>query len=344
MSEKIFYGVPASGGIEIGPAYLYHSQGLTVTRRTLKPEEIDSELKRYQEALIKTRSQIVELEGQAKQKLGAEHASIFNAHQVLLDDPLLTEEIVKTISLEHLNAEFVLHESLGKFEKIMASLNDEYFRERGGDIRDVGNRILRNLMGSGDKEKLKKLNREVILIANDLTPSDTVTLSTETIKAFCTDVGGRTSHVAIVARSLSLPAVVGMKNATANIQDGDLLIVDGNKGLVLVNPPPHLVEQYQRLKENYSAFQKSLEVFRTLPAITPDAHSVTLAANIEIPQELDEMNRHGAEGIGLYRTEFLYLNQEQSPSENEQFQAYKELAMKTGVNPAIIRTLDLGGE
>ncbi|HTA75611.1 MAG TPA: phosphoenolpyruvate--protein phosphotransferase [bacterium] len=344
MSDKIFYGVAASGGIEIGPAYLYHAQGLTASRRLLKPEEVKFELERYQEALAKTRAQIVELEGRAKEKLGEEHASIFGAHQILLDDPLFTEEVPQVISKEHMNAEFVLHEALEKFKTIMASLNDEYFRERGGDIRDVGNRVLRNLMGKGEKEQLKNLGREVILVANDLTPSDTVTLSTETIKAFCTDVGGKTSHVAIVARSLGLPAVVGMQNATVNIHDGDLLIVDGNKGLVLVNPQPHIIEQYRHLKDNYTAFQKSLEAFKTLPAVTPDGHRVTLAANIEIPQELDEMNRHGAEGIGLYRTEFLYMNREESPTEEEQFQAYKELAMKTGVNPAIIRTLDLGGD
>jgi phosphotransferase system enzyme I (PtsI) len=344
LSEKIFYGVAAAGGIEIGPAYLYHAQGLTASRRLIKPEEVNTELARYQEALAKTRAQIVELEGRAKEKLGEEHASIFGAHQILLDDPLFTEEVPQTISKELMNAEFLLHESLEKFKTIMASLNDEYFRDRGGDIRDVGNRVLRNLMGKGEKEQLKNLGREVILVANDLTPSDTVTLSTETIKAFCTDVGGKTSHVAIVARSLSLPAVVGMQNATVNIQDGDLLIVDGNKGLVLVNPQPHIIEQYRRLKDNYTAFQKSLEAFKTLPAVTPDGQRVTLAANIEIPQELDEMNRHGAEGIGLYRTEFLYMNREESPTEEEQFQAYKELAMKTGVNPAIIRTLDLGGD
>ncbi len=344
MSEKMFHGVPASGGIEIGPAYLYRSQGMTSLRRELRPEEVPAELKRYEEALVKTRRQIVELQGRAKQKIGDDHASIFGAHQVLLDDPLFTEEVAQTISAQLLNAEYVLHEALGKFKTIMASLDDEYFRERGGDIQDVGNRVLRNLMGKGEKEDLKKLGREVILIANDLSPSDTVTLSTDVIKAFCTDVGGKTSHVAIVARSLGLPAVVGLQNATAEIRDGDLLIVDGNKGLVLVNPSAQLVDQYRRLKENYAAFQKSLEAFKTLPAVTPDGHRVTLAANIEIPQELDEMERHGAEGIGLYRTEFLYMNRVESPSEEEQFNSYKELATKTGINPAIIRTLDLGGD
>jgi len=344
LSEKVFHGVPASGGIAIGPAYLYHSQGLTVSRRVLKPEEIESELKRFQEALSKTRAQIKKLEEKAKEKLGEEHASIFSAHQVLLDDPLFTEDVARIVSSDRINAEFVLHEALEKFKTVMASLNDEYFRERGGDIRDVGNRVLRNLMGKGDKDELKKLDKEIILVANDLIPSDMVNLPTETIKAFCTDVGGKTSHVAIVSRSMGLPAVVGMQNATVDIHDGDLLIVDGNKGLVLVNPRPHVIEQYRHLKEEYVAFQKSLEAFKNLPAVTPDGRRVTLAANIETPLELDEMTRHGAEGIGLYRTEFLFMNREENPSEEEQFLAYKELAVKTADHPAIIRTLDLGGD
>ena len=344
MPEKIFYGVPASGGIEIGPAYLYYAQGLTIPRRLLKPEEIDPELKRFQAALTKTRDQIKELEERAKQKLGEEHASIFSAHQVLLDDPLFTEDVARAVSADHVNSEFVLHEALENFKTVMASLNDEYFRERSGDIRDVGNRVLRNLLGKGDKEQLKKLGKEIILVANDLTPSDMVNLPTETIKAFCTDVGGKTSHVAIVSRSLGLPAVVGMRDATAEIQDGDVLIVDGTKGLVLVNPGPLIIEQYRHLKDEYIAFQKSLESFKNLSAVTPDGRHVVLAANIESPLELNEMSRYGAEGIGLYRTEFLYMNREDAPLEEEQFQAYKELAMKTGPNPAIIRTLDLGGD
>jgi phosphotransferase system enzyme I (PtsI) len=343
LTEKVFHGVPAAGGIEIGPAYLYNPQGLSASRRALKPGEVEAESARFKQAIVKTRAQIADLEAKAKQKLGEEHASIFHAHQILLDDPLFMEEILQAIAERHLNAEFILHEALEKFKSAMASLNDEYFRERGGDIQDVGTRVMRNLMGD-EKDQLKKLKHEVILIAKDLTPSDTVTMSTETIKAFCTDAGGRTSHVAIVARSLAMPAVVGMQNITDQVQDGDILIVDGNKGLVLVNPAPNVLEQYKRLKANYDAFQKSLEELQGLPAVSPDGLRVTLAANVEIPQELDELVRHGAEGIGLYRTEFLYMNRDTAPTEEEQFQSYKELAIKTGMNPAIVRTLDLGGD
>ncbi|HTC19779.1 MAG TPA: phosphoenolpyruvate--protein phosphotransferase [bacterium] len=343
MAEKIYNGIPASGGIAIGPAFLYHPQGLSAPRRNLRAEEIKAELERYQESLKKTRVQISELEGKMKAKLGEEHAAIFQAHQVVLDDPLFMEEIPQSIQTRRLNAEFLLFEALEKFKTVMASLDDSYFRERGGDIQDVGNRLVKNLTGA-ERDQLKKLDREVIVIANDLAPSDTVSMQTDTVKGFCTDVGGRTSHVAIVARSLGLPAVLGMQTLTSEVQEGDMVIVDGNKGLVVVNPLPATLKQYQRLKDSYEAFQKSLEELRGLPATTPDGHQVTLAANIEIPQELDEIFKHGAEGIGLFRTEFLFLNREEIPTEEEQYLAYKELATKTGVSPAIIRTLDLGGD
>ena len=343
MPEKVLNGVPASGGIAIGPAYLYHPEGFSAPKRSLKVGEVPLELSRYQEALAKTRAQISEIETKMKDKLGKEHAAIFQAHQVVLDDPLFGEEIPQAIQSRNLNPEYLLSEALEKFRAAMASLNDDYFKERGGDIQDVGDRLLRNLTG-GEKDLLKKLNREVILISSDLSPSDTVTMSTDTIKAFCTDAGGKTSHVAIVARSFALPAVVGMQSITSQVEEGDLIIVDGNKGVVVINPEASTLKQYERLKENYEAFHKSLEELKALPAKTPDGHQVTLAANIEIPQELDELARHGAEGIGLFRTEFLFMNREESPTEEEQYASYKELATKTGVNPAIIRTLDLGGD
>jgi phosphoenolpyruvate-protein phosphotransferase (PTS system enzyme I) len=343
LSEKVLNGIPATGGIAIGPAHLYHPEGFTTGRRNLKTEEVEQEIKHYRDALEKTRAQIFELEDKMKAKLGEEHAAIFHAHQVVLDDPLFNVEIPQAVQTRHLNAEFLLHESIQKFQAVLNSIEDSYFRERGVDIQDVVARLVKNLTGR-EKDELKDLQREVILVAEDLSPSDTVNMPTEFIKGFCTDVGGRTSHVAIVARSLGLPAVVGMKNVTEQVQEGDLLVVDSNKGVVVINPMTQTLKQYQRLKENFEAFQQSLEVLRNLPATTPDGHRITLAANIEVPQELDETSRHGAEGIGLFRTEFLFLERSSIPSEEEQYEAYRQLAVKTGVNPAIVRTLDLGGD
>jgi len=218
-----------------------------------------------------------------------------------------------------------LSEGLGKFKTILEGLEDPYFRERGGDVEDVGNRVLKNLVGL-EKDPLKELDREVILVSVDLSPSDTVSLSPEHVKGFATDIGGRTSHVAIVARSLGLPAAVGMGTLTTEVLDGDILIVDGNEGRVIVNPDTKTLKEYRKEKENYAAFYRSLEAIRNLPARTPDGREVVLAGNIEMPHEVDDVLAHGAQGIGLFRTEFLFLNRDTLPTEDEQFEVYREVA------------------
>jgi phosphotransferase system enzyme I (PtsI) len=262
---------------------------------------------------------------------------------LVLEDPLFAQEIPEAIVSRRLNAEFLLNEGLGKFRAILAGLEDPYFRERGGDVEDVGHRVLKNLTGS-EKDPLKELDREVVLVAPDLSPSDTVGLDPKTVKGFATDIGGRTSHVAIVARSLGLPAVVGMGDLTSVVQDGDVVIVDGNEGRIILNPDPRTLKQYRKEKENYEAFYRSLEALRHLPARTPDGREVVLAGNIEIPQEVDDLLAHGAHGVGLFRTEFLFLDRESLPDEEEQFGIYREVAHKMGKYPAIVRTLDLGGD
>lgn len=343
MPEKILQGVAASGGIAIAPVYLYHPSGLTVPPRALRAEETEAEVQRYLNAIAKTRIQIGEVEEKARGKLGDEHAAIFQAHQVVLDDPVFQQDIPGAIRGRRVNAEVLVHEELEKFKVLIAGIDDPYFRERGNDVQDVGRRVLRNLTG-GEKPQLRKIDHEVILLAEELTPSDTVNLPTDIIKGFATEIGGRTSHVAIVARSLGLPAIVGMFNIVSQVQEGDTIILDGNKGLIILRPTPETLRQYHRLQESHRAFQKSLEELRHLPAITPDGHRVTLAANIEMPQELNEIFEHGAEGVGLFRTEFLFLNRDSVPTEEEQYLAYRELAEKIGVHPAIVRTLDLGGD
>ena len=343
MIEKVLQGVPASGGIAIGPAYLYHRAGTNTSRRNLKNEEAASEILRYREAIAKTRDQIADIERKVKDELGEEHAAIFQAHQLVLEDPLFAQEIPEAIESRRLNAEFLLTEGLNKFKAILAGLEDPYFRERGGDVEDVGHRVLKNLTGGG-KDPLKELDREVILISEDLSPSDTVSLSPNFVKGFATDIGGRTSHVAIVARSLGLPAAVGLGDLTSQVQDGDMVIVDGNEGRVIVNPDAKTLKAFRKEKENYEAFYRSLEALRSLPARTPDGREVILAGNIEIPHEVDDVLAHGAQGIGLFRTEFLFLNRDNLPDEEEQFEFYREVARKIGKNHCIVRTLDLGGD
>jgi len=343
VPEKILQGIPASGGIAIGPAFLYRPTGVASTRRTLRADEVEEETNRYLDALALTRQQIKEIEDKVQKELGDEHAAIFQAHQLVLDDPLFIEEIPKAIETRRLNAEFLLSEGLGRFKAILAQLEDPYFRERGGDVEDVGNRVMKNLTGAA-KDPLKEIDREVVLVAADLSPSDTVSLSPATVKGFATDIGGRTSHVAIVARSLGLPAAVGMGTLTQEVLDGDILIVDGNEGRIIVNPDPKTLKQYRKEKENYEAFYRSLEALRNLPARTPDGREVVLAGNIEMPHEVDDVLTHGAQGIGLFRTEFLFLNRDTLPTEDEQYEVYREVAKKMGKHPTIVRTLDVGGD
>ncbi len=341
--EQVLPGIAASGGIAIGPAFIYHRPGFTIIRRTLQTQEVPLEVQRYLRALERTREQIRALADKVHEELGDEHAAIFQAHIVLLDDPVFINEIPRAIDTRRLNVEFLLNEAIDKFKTVFANLDDAYFRERGGDFQDVGERVLKNLTGD-ERDVLRQLDRPVILIAEDLSPSDTVSLSTETIKGFATDTGGKTSHVAIVARSLGLPAVVGLTGLINQVQMGDLVVVDGTKGTLVLNPSPKTLKEYQKTQEKYVEFQKSLEALRPLPARTPDNHEVTLAANIEIPQELDDVVSHGAQGVGLFRTEFLYLDRKDLPDEEEQYQHYRRLAEKMGNQSAIIRTLDVGGD
>jgi phosphotransferase system enzyme I (PtsI) len=341
--EKKLHGIPASPGIAIGPAYIYHRLGFTITRRVLTSEEIPLEIQRYQNAIEKTKSQIFELEKKVKEQMDAEHASIFKAHQVVLEDPVFTEGIPKSIQKRCLNAEFLIHEELSQFKKVLSTIGNDFFKERISDIEDVGEKIIENL-GSWERDQLQKLNREVVLLAIDLSPTDTVNLPTDVVQGFATDIGGRTSHVTIVARSLGLPAVVGVTGLTETVQTGDMIILDGNKGIVIINPSPQSLKNYQIVQEHFRNFQQSLEDVKALETKTLDGHYIRLAANIELPTETDDVFLHGAEEVGLFRTEFLFLNREEIPSEEEQFESYKELALKIGQGQAIVRTLDLGGD
>jgi len=341
--EQILPGVAASSGIAIGPAFIYHRPGFTIVRRNIQTNEVAVEIQRYLRAIDRTREQIQELARKVHVELGDEHAAIFQAHIVLLDDPIFTAEIPQAIDQRRLNVEFLLNEAIEKFKSVFANLDDAYFRERGGDFQDVGERILKNLTGD-ERDVLRQLDRPVVLIAEDLSPSDTVSLSPETIRGFATDTGGKTSHVAIVARSLGLPAVVGLTGLINQVQMGDLVVVDGTKGILILNPSPKTLKECQKAQEKYGVFIKSLEALRPLPARTPDNHEVTLAANIEIPQELDDVVSHGAQGVGLFRTEFLFLDRKILPDEDEQYLAYRRLAEKMGTQSAIIRTLDVGGD
>lgn len=343
MAEKIFKGIGASAGVAVGPAFLFNRMGFSVLRRVLRAEEVDEELERYWRALEATRLQLDGLVLKAKNELGEEHASIFKAHQMVLDDPIFVEEIPQAVRDRRLNVEFLLKEALGRFKSVFENMEDSYFRDRQADVDDVGNRVLKNLLGQG-RDHLKELDRPVVIVAENIAPSDTVSLSPQTALGLVVDVGGRTSHVAIVARSLGIPAVVGLSTASLEIQEGDILVVDGGKGLVIQNPLPQTLKKYRAEKEKYEKLRKSLEGGVLAPAVTRDGRRVTVAANLELPVEVEEVAACGAEGVGLFRTEFLFLGRNTPPEEEEQYRHYREVAEKLNGAPLVIRTLDLGGD
>jgi len=336
-------GIPASPGIVAGKAFLFDIRQLIVTEKDIKQDAVPSEITRFEEALIKTRSEILTIQKKISREMGAQHAEIFNAHLLVLEDRTLIEEIIEGLKKELKCVEYIFSKVIGKYIKVFSNMNDGYLKERTSDIEDVGKRILKNLIGAQEKT-LSDLKEQVIVVAYDLSPSDTANMHKKNVIGFVTDIGGRTSHTAIMAKSLEIPAVVGLEKATVRIKTGDTLIVDGTEGIVIINPDKSVLKKYETKQQKFAEFGKILLDFKDTLAATIDGHRVEISANIELPDEVDSVIAHGAEGIGLYRTEFLYMNRNDIPDEEEQFEAYKKVAAKLSKSPVIIRTLDLGGD
>ena len=342
--EIVLNGVAASPGIAMGNALVLARTDIRVPKRHLDPEEIDPEIARLMTAIETTKGQLVEIRDKVAQEMGESYARIFDAHIMILEDRVSIEEVVAGVRTGS-NAESALNAVLSKHERLLWEKGDVYIKDRAADIRDVRIRVLSNLSGSGRQASaLSKLGSDVVVIAHDLSPTETAQMRREKVKAFATDVGGRTSHTAIMARSLEIPAVVGLANILACVQDDDFLVVDGNRGRVIIQPSPETLESYGRELAHYASFTRGLLRFRDLPAVTVDGHSITLSANIESHEEVDSVLEHGAEGIGLYRTEFLFIGREGLPAEDEQFKIYDAVASKTSPHPVIIRTVDIGGD
>ncbi|MEK6732957.1 MAG: phosphoenolpyruvate--protein phosphotransferase [Candidatus Omnitrophota bacterium] len=336
-------GIPASPGIAIGKAFLFDTSQLIVNEKDIKQDAIPSEITRFEEALIKTRSEILAIQKKISKEMGTQHAEIFNAHLLVLEDRMLIEEVIEGLKKERKCVEYIFSKVIEKYIKVFSKMNDEYLKERTSDIEDVGKRILKNLIGAQEKT-LSDLKEEVIVVAYDLSPSDTANMHKKNVKGFVTDIGGRTSHTAIMAKSLEIPAVVGLENVTARVKAGDMLIVDGADGIVLINPDKTVLKKYEAKQQKFVEFEKTLLNLKDTPATTLDGHRVEISANIELPNEVSSVIAHGAEGIGLYRTEFLYMNRNDVPDEEEQFEAYKKVTTRLPKKPVIIRTLDLGGD
>lgn len=341
--EHRFKGIAVSSGIAIGKVFIFDSQEEVIMPHSVRHEDIHREIARFEDALIATRREILNIQKQISQKLGVEHAEIFNAHLMVLEDRVLIEEVIKRLEKEKLNVEYIFQQVIRKYFEIFAQINDEYLKERSSDIRDVGRRVLHNLTGK-KREDLIQLPNEVIVVAYDLSPSDTALMHKEKVIGFATDIGSRTSHTAIMARSLEIPAVVGLHDLSAKINTGETIILDGNRGLVIVHPTKTTLKEYKQERERVQVFESKLDVLKDLPAETLDGRRITLSANIEMPEDIHSVLSHGAEGVGLYRTEFFYMNRSDLPSEEEHFKAYQEVAQKVYPNDVIIRTLDLGGD
>jgi len=275
--------------------------------------------------------------------MGTEHAEIFDAHLLVLEDRMLIEEVISRVKKEKIGIDYIFSEVLKRYADVFAKVEDEYLKERISDINDVGRRVLRNLLGK-QHTVLEELKDPVIVVAHDLSPSDTATMYHKSVIGFVTDIGGKTSHTAIMAKSLEIPAVVGLETATQQIKEEYTLILDGNSGLVIINPKQETLNKYERKKEKIKDLSRIYVTLRDLPAITLDGREVELAANIELPQEIPSVKEHGVHSIGLYRTEFFYMNRKDLPSEDEQFEAYKYVAEAMKPKSVIIRTLDLGGD
>lgn len=338
---KILQGIAASSGISMAKAYRLIEPDLTFEKQ--KIEDVDAETLRLDEALTASIRELEAIQQNAEKELGGDEAAIFNAHILVLKDPDLIGPIKEKIRTDKVNAEHALKETTDMFIAMFESMENEYMRERAADIRDVTKRVLSRLLGVKAASP-STISEEVIIIADDLTPSDTAQLNRKFVKAFATDIGGRTSHSAIMARSLEIPAVVGTKEATQHIQDGDFVIVDGMEGTLIVNPTEEVIAEYREAQQKFAEQKAEWAKLVDEKTVSLDGKHVELAANIGTPDDLDGVKANGGEGIGLYRTEFLYMGRDQLPTEEEQFEAYKKVLEGMDGKPVIVRTLDIGGD
>lgn len=344
MSEFVLKGVPAASGIAYGPAFILDKVEFILPKRTIMANEVNSEIARFEEALNKARQEIHLLKEKINEEMGVNKAQIFDAHLLILEDPTLIEQVYKGIKENKYSAEYVFSKVIKKYVRAFAEIPDEYLKERAVDINDTAKRVFKHLMDESKLHDLDNLQDNLVIVAHDLSPSDTVSLFNKKIIGFVTDIGGRTSHTAIIAKSLAVPAVVGLKDATLRINNGDFLIVDGQKGLLIINPTSQTRELYIKEQNQISASLEKLDDLKELPAQTKDGKKFTLLANLELSNEIPTAKKFGAEGVGLYRTEFLYMNRLDLPNEEEQYQAYKQVIESIKPYPVTIRTLDIGGD
>ncbi|HDJ7518228.1 TPA: phosphoenolpyruvate--protein phosphotransferase [Staphylococcus aureus] len=340
--SKLIKGIAASDGVAIAKAYLLVEPDLTFDKNE-KVTDVEGEVAKFNSAIEASKVELTKIRNNAEVQLGANKAAIFDAHLLVLDDPELIQPIQDKIKNENANAATALTDVTTQFVTIFESMDNEYMKERAADIRDVSKRVLSHILGV-ELPNPSMIDESVVIVGNDLTPSDTAQLNKEFVQGFATNIGGRTSHSAIMSRSLEIPAIVGTKSITQEVKQGDMIIVDGLNGDVIVNPTEDELIAYQDKRERYFADKKELQKLRDADTVTVDGVHAELAANIGTPNDLPGVIENGAQGIGLYRTEFLYMGRDQMPTEGEQFEAYKEVLEAMDGKRVVVRTLDIGGD
>ena len=338
----MYKGTGASPGIALGKALVIEHSELVIEKRAI--DNIEEEVQKLQNAVKVSKEELTKVKEKALLELGEHEAQIFEAHLLVLEDPELIDSAISKIRDEKVNADYALNEIKEMFVAMFESMDNEYMRERAADIKDVTNRVLRHILGIKVVD-LAGLDEEVVLIAHDLTPSDTATMNKSMVLGFLTNIGGRTSHTAIMARTLEIAAVVGLNDIVEKVKDGDYIVFNGDTGEVIVNPDEEIIAKYAPLKSEFEEYRKSLELLKGKASTTTDGRHVELAGNIGSPNDIEGLIKNDAEGVGLYRTEFLYMDKEDAfPTEEEQYEAYKAVLEGMDNKPIVIRTLDIGGD
>ncbi len=341
--EVRFRGAGVSPGLARGVIHVVRDDFDDVPRYHIEPSQIGNEIARFEAALVQTRVQILEMQQRIAEAIGAKDAAIFDAHLLVVEDRTLIDEVLRQLESERCNVEWVFQEVASNYAETLSKIDDPYLRERAVDMQDVTRRIVRNLQGKGPKPMFSAAEPH-ILVAHNLTPSDTATMNRELVLGIATDLGSGTSHTAIIARSLNIPAVVGLHDATEKLESDQHVLLDGYTGVVIVDPTPETLSYYGEVQIKKGLVAKELKQLRETTSTTSDGRHIVLSANIELPSDVDSVAENGAEGIGLYRTEFLFVNRDSLPSEEEQYETYRKVAEQVKPNPLIIRTFDLGGD
>jgi len=342
--EKIFRGIPVSGGVCQGKILVLGKAHATVSKRELAEQEVPEEINRLERAFLETRREILEVQRQVVARMGTQEGGIFDAHLLVLEDPVLVDEVTRLIGEQKVNAEYAFQTVATKYAEALAKVEDEFLRERAADMRDVTTRVLNNLLGRREEVNLRDLKEPCIVVSHDLSPSTTAQLDKQVVLGFATDIGGKTSHTAIMARSLGIPAVVGLQTASLDLATGESALLDGYNGVIVINPTDQTLFEYGQLVRKKATLEEKLREILRQPAITLDGQRVTLSANIEHASDTESVAASGADGVGLFRTEYLFINRDSLPSEEEQHQSYRQAAAALKPHPVVIRTLDLGGD